>query len=136
MALTYRCCQRGSRLIIRTEVYFPCTKVLLSALSVGRVVRREKIDVVVLFVDMRHLYLFPTYLITKVILGRKLVWWGQGRDLANRDATIKNLAYATEHALCDAVILYAETSGSTYPQDITRKFYREQHTSSDLPGSS
>ena len=90
------------------EVYFPCTKVLLSALSVGRVVRREKIDVVVLFVDMRHLYLFPTYLITKVILGRKLVWWGQGRDLANRDATIKNLAYATEHALCDAVILYAE----------------------------
>jgi glycosyltransferase involved in cell wall biosynthesis len=39
---------------------------------------------------------------------KKMVWWGQGRDLADPDALLKNVAYTTEHALCDAIILYAE----------------------------
>jgi len=44
----------------------------------------------------------------KGVLRRKMVWWGQGRDLANPDARLKNIAYGTEHALCDSIILYAE----------------------------
>jgi glycosyltransferase involved in cell wall biosynthesis len=57
---------------------------------------------------MRHLYLFPVYLLVKGIFRRKMVWWGQGRDLAKPNAILKNIAYGTEHAACDSIILYAE----------------------------
>ena len=67
-----------------------------------------KFDVVINFVNLRHFYLFPVYVVVKGILRRKMVWWGQGRDLAHAHARVKNAAYATEHLLCDAILLYAE----------------------------
>jgi glycosyltransferase involved in cell wall biosynthesis len=91
------------------QVQFRLFEMPLSTLSVARLVYREQIDVVIMFVDMRHLYLFPTYAIAKGLLRRKMVWWGQGRDLlAVKKVRIKNLAYSTEHLLCDSIILYAE----------------------------
>jgi glycosyltransferase involved in cell wall biosynthesis len=89
-------------------VEFQFHEVPLSVLSIARLIHTQRTRIVILFVDLRHLYLFPTYLIAKLFLGQKMVWWGQGRDLADRDAKIKNLAYATEHAMCDSIILYAE----------------------------
>jgi glycosyltransferase involved in cell wall biosynthesis len=91
-----------------TAVQFDFAPMHLTAGNIARRVWRGKFDVVILFVDLRHLYLFPVYLVVKGILRRKLVWWGQGRDLAHPEARVKNAAYATEHALCDAIILYAE----------------------------
>jgi glycosyltransferase involved in cell wall biosynthesis len=91
-----------------TAVQFEYAQMRLSVGSIARLVWRGKFDVVIMFVDLRHLYLFPVYLVVKGILGRKMVWWGQGRDLAHPHARLKNAAYATEHALCDAIILYAE----------------------------
>ncbi|HEY7533514.1 MAG TPA: hypothetical protein VH681_12145, partial [Nitrospiraceae bacterium] len=89
-------------------VDFEFIELSLSLVNITRLIWRRQIDVMILFVDMRHLYLFPTYLIAKGIFGIKMVWWGQGRDLADQKAIIKNAAYTTEHALCDAIILYAE----------------------------
>jgi glycosyltransferase involved in cell wall biosynthesis len=80
----------------------------LSVLNIAKVIYQQKIDVIIMFVELRYLYLFPTYLIAKGFLGLKMVWWGQGRDLADPDARIKNLAYDIEHTLCDSIILYAE----------------------------
>jgi len=91
-----------------TAIEFDYAQLHLSIGSIARMVWRGKFDVVIMFVDLRHLYLFPVYLVVKGILRRKIVWWGQGRDLAHPDAPVKNAAYATEHALCDAIILYAE----------------------------
>jgi glycosyltransferase involved in cell wall biosynthesis len=91
-----------------TSVQFEFVPMHLSAGSIARLVRRSKFDVVIMFVDMRHLYLFPVYLAVKGILRRKMVWWGQGRDLAHPAAVLKNAAYGSEHALCDSIILYAE----------------------------
>lgn len=91
-----------------TRVEFPFFPMHLSVGSIARLVRRTNCDVVIMFVDLRYLYLFPVYLAVKGILRRKMVWWGQGRDLAHPDAILKNVAYAIEHALCDAIILYAE----------------------------
>lgn len=88
-------------------VEFEFQEVPLSVTSIFRLVRRHQIDVVLLFVDMRHPYLFPTYLVTKGLLGRKIIYWGQGLNLAN-PKSIKNTAYRTEHLLCDAIILYAD----------------------------
>ncbi len=91
-----------------TPVQFEFVPMHMSARTIARLVWRGKFDVVIMFVDLRHLYLFPVYLAVKGILRRKMVWWGQGRDLAKPNAILKNAAYATEHALCDAIILYAE----------------------------
>src|SRR5215472_1177500 len=63
-------------------IEFEYIEMPLSALNIGRLIYRKQIDVVIMFVDMRHPYLFLTYLITKALLGRKMVWWGQGKDLA------------------------------------------------------
>jgi glycosyltransferase involved in cell wall biosynthesis len=89
------------------EVTFNYEEMPISACSIARLVIRRQIDVVILFVDMGHAYLFPTYLITKGLLRRKIVYWGQGLDLAKPRA-LKNLAYVLEHILCDSLILYAE----------------------------
>src|SRR5579859_5330751 len=91
-----------------TPVEFQFVPMHLSATSIVRLVWIGKFDAVIMFVDLRHLYLFPVYLFVKGILRRKMVWWGQGRDLAQPNAILKNIAYATEHSLCDSIILYAE----------------------------
>lgn len=79
-----------------------------SIISIAKLLYRVRPHVVIMFVGMRHLYLFPTYILAKGLLRLKMVWWGQGRDLADRDALVKNVAYGAEHALCDAIILYAD----------------------------
>jgi glycosyltransferase involved in cell wall biosynthesis len=91
-----------------TPVEFEFVPMHLSPGSIARLVWRGRYDVVISFVGLRELYLFPVYLAVKGILRRRMVWWGQGRDLAHPDAILKNAAYTTEHALCDAIILYAE----------------------------
>jgi glycosyltransferase involved in cell wall biosynthesis len=88
-------------------VNFDYVEMPLSAKRIGHLIRDRRIDVIILFVDMRHKYLFPTYLIAKGLLGKKMIYWGQGLNLANPQS-IKNVAYKVEHALCDAIILYAE----------------------------
>jgi len=91
-----------------TPVQFEYVQMPLSAGNIARLVWRGSFDVLIMFVDLRHRYLFPVYLVVKGLLRRKIVWWGQGRDLAQISARLKNAAYATEHTLCDAIILYAE----------------------------
>lgn len=91
-----------------TEVQFPFFPTPPSAIHIGRVIHRGSFDAVIMFVNMRYRYLFPVYGITKGVLRRRMVWWGQGRDLADPHNRLKNAAYATEHALCDAIVLYAE----------------------------
>jgi glycosyltransferase involved in cell wall biosynthesis len=90
------------------SVEIPYIEMALNTLSIVKLVVRKKIDVIIEFLDLKHLYMFPTYLVCKGILGRKMIYWGQGRDLADLNASIKNLAYTAELAWCDAIILYAE----------------------------
>jgi glycosyltransferase involved in cell wall biosynthesis len=80
----------------------------LSSLSIARFARGHSIDVIILFVDMRHAYLFPTYFIARGLFGRKMIYWGQGCDLLDRRSRIKNFAFIAEQALCNSLILYAE----------------------------
>lgn len=105
----------------QTEVEFDFVPMCLSADAIARLVWRGKFDVLIMFVDLRHKYLFPVYAVVKGLLRRKMVWWGQGCDLAHPDAIVKNLAYATEHALCDAIILYAEH----LKKYVARRFHRK-----------
>ncbi len=108
--------QHGFDLIVASDriqpdnphaVEFQFEEIRLSVGSITRLIQGRKIDVILLFVDMRHSYLFPTYFIAKGLLRRKVIYWGQGLNLAN-PKSIRNLAYRIEHLLCDAIILYAE----------------------------
>lgn len=80
----------------------------LSFHSLVRFICKESIDVIIFWVNLKNLYLLPTCFMVKVILRRKIIYWGHGRDLLDKNARIKNMAYAIQQALCDAIILYAE----------------------------
>jgi len=107
----------------------------LSTFSIARFIRRQKIDIIIDFMELRNLYLFPTYLIAKGLLGLKMIYWGQGRDLLDADARLKNLAYAAEQAMCDAIILYAEHLKKYIPKRFHKKAFVANNTLYiDYPG--
>ncbi len=78
-----------------------------SVRSLARLIRENNIGVLIYWVNLKELYLFPLIVVAK-LLGKKTIYWGHGRDLADRQAVIKNMANAAEHALSDSIILYAE----------------------------
>jgi len=100
----------------------------LSVLSIARLVRRLQIKVIIDYMELKHWYLFPTYLVAKGMLGRKMIYWGQGLDLLDASAKIKNLAYAAEQSLCDAIILYAEHLKKYVPKRFHKKVFVANNT--------
>lgn len=109
-------------------IEFKYVKMHLSVLSIARFIHRQHIDVIIDFMGLKHLYLFPTYFIAKGILKRKMIYWGQGKDLLDADAKMKNLAYGVEQALCDAIILYAEHLKKYVPERFHKKVYIANNT--------
>ena len=68
--------------------------------------KKTRPDVVIFWV--RHIpSLYPLFLITK-LKKIKLIHWGHRRYLARPNHIIKNIAYAVEHCLDDAIIVYAD----------------------------
>ncbi len=110
------------------SVDFSFTATTLSVQSISRLILKKRIEIIIDFMELRHLYLFPTYLIAKGIMGRKIIYWGQGCDLAHRSARIKNMAYATEQAMSDAIILYAEHLKKYVPARFHSKVFIANNT--------
>ena len=79
----------------------------LSFLRIMKFMLKFRPDVVIFWVNLKCLYLFPILILTKV-MRKKAIYWGHGRDLLDDRARLKNLAYALQHTICDAIILYAE----------------------------
>ncbi len=109
-------------------IEFPFAPMHLSALNIARFIQRQQIDVIIDFMELKHRYLFPTYLIAKGILRRKMIYWGQGRDLLDPQNKIKNLAYASEQAMCSALILYAEHLKKYVPKYFHKKVFIANNT--------
>lgn len=87
-------------------VEFNYREISLSFISLTRLMLNLNPDVIIFWVNLKYLYLFPTLVLTKM-LRKKAIYWGHGRDLRDRQATLKNAAYTLEHWICDAIILYA-----------------------------
>jgi glycosyltransferase involved in cell wall biosynthesis len=104
-------------------VEFPYVPMRLSALSIARLVRRAKIDVIIDYMELKHRYLFPTYLVVKGVMGRKMVYWGQGGDLLDPEDKLKKIAYAVEQSMCGAIILYAEHLKKYVPRRFHEKTF-------------
>jgi len=91
-----------------SAIEFQYVQMHLSFSNLVKFITRQNIGVIIDYMALRHRYLFPTYLAVKGLRKRKIIYWGQGRDLLDPEAKIKNLAYWLEQALCDSIILYAE----------------------------
>ncbi len=88
-------------------VEFEFEEAPLGVRRIAELLRRRQVEVIILFVDMRHRYLFPAYFVAKVLHRCKMIYWGQGLNLADPKGP-RSLLYRAEHALCDAIVLYAE----------------------------
>lgn len=109
-------------------VDFEFTEIPLSTVGIIRLIRSLNIDIIIDFMELRHRYLFPTYIVAKTILQKKMIYWGQGCDLAATDAKIKNLAYALELSLCDAIVLYADHLKKYVPRRLHKKIFVANNT--------
>ena len=80
----------------------------LSFLSLARLIGKSNIDVIIFWVRLRHLYLFPTLFLAK-LLGKKTIYWGHGTDLSNQKGMwFKRFANNAEYRVFNALILYGE----------------------------
>ncbi|OPY79576.1 MAG: Glycosyl transferases group 1 [Syntrophus sp. PtaU1.Bin005] len=116
-------------------VRFEFTALPLSTSSIARFIRGHRTDIIIDYMELRHRYLFPTYLVAKILMGKKMIYWGQGLDLADPNAPIKNLAYFLEQGMCDAIILYAEHLKKYLPERFHKKTFVANNTlNNDYPG--
>jgi len=119
------------------NVDFEFTAMPLSTSRITQFIKKHRTEVIIGFMNLRHLYLFPTYLIAKVLMGKKLIYWGHGLDLADTAAPIKNFAYAVEQGICDAIILYAEHLKKYVPKCYHKKIFIANNTLyNEYPGLS
>ena len=109
-------------------VDFDFTEMRLSTMKIIRFISKNNIDIIIDYMELRHLYLFPTYFISKGIMRKKILYWGQGRDLLDSEARVKNLAYMTEQAMSDAIVLYAEHLKQYIPKGFHRKTFIANNT--------
>lgn len=109
-------------------IEFQYAEISPSSLNLLRFICRQRIDIIIFWVNLKHLYLIPTYFATKIVMRKKIIYWGHGRDLLDRDARIKNLAYAVQQALCDAIILYAEHLKKYVPDRFHKKVFIANNT--------
>ena len=110
------------------KVDFQFTEMPLSTVKIACFIYKQRIDVIIDYMALRHFYLFPTYFIAKGIMRKKIIYWGQGCDLADTKAIIKNLAYTTEQSLSDAIIIYAEHLKKYVPAFLHKKIFVANNT--------
>ena len=80
--------------------------VSLDLFSLLKVINETNPDVIIYWINLKNLYLFPLLLWLK-LSNRKIIYWGHGIDLlGKRFLRLKYLAYSIEHRISDAIILY------------------------------
>lgn len=90
------------------NIQFNHKEISLSFLRLTSLIRELDPDVIIYWLRLRHLYLFPTLLLIK-ILRKKAIYWGHGSDLHNKTSMrLKTVAKNIKYRLSDALILYGE----------------------------
>lgn len=93
----------------------------LSFQSISKYILKCNPDVIISWVRLRHLYLFPVLFLSK-LFRKKVIYWGHGSDLARqRFGGIRKLANNIEFWICDALILY----GGHLKKYVNKKFYHK-----------
>jgi len=80
----------------------------LSSFSLAKLIFSLKPDVIIFWVRLRHLYLFPILFLAR-LLGTKTIYWGHGTDLSNQKGMwFKRFLNNAEYKIFDALVLYGE----------------------------
>jgi L-malate glycosyltransferase len=80
----------------------------LNFFSVTGLIFKINPDIVIYWVRLRHLYLFPMLFLLK-LLGKKAIYWGHGSDLLKTTALgFRRFANKIEYQISDALILYSK----------------------------
>lgn len=88
------------------KVEFKSKETPLTFLSISKAILELDPEVIIYWVRLRHLYLFPMILFIK-LLGKKAIYWGHGIDLYSDEAIwLKKFANDIEYRISDALILY------------------------------
>jgi glycosyltransferase involved in cell wall biosynthesis len=119
--------KHGYKLIVISEgiqennpfpINFNIIKISLSAKNLIKIIRKFNPKITILFVNLKYRYLFPIILFLK-LMHKKVLYWGHGKDLGDKNSKIKYFFYNLEHHLVDAIILYAPQ----LKKFINKKFY-------------
>jgi glycosyltransferase involved in cell wall biosynthesis len=80
----------------------------LNIFSLRKVINDANPDVIIYWINLKNMYLFPLLLWLK-LTNRKIIYWGHGIDLlGNKLMWLKMIAYGFEHFISDAIILYGD----------------------------
>jgi len=80
----------------------------LNLFSLIKIINDINPDVIIYWINLKNIYLFPLLLWLKCS-NRKFIYWGHGIDLlGKRCIRLKYLAYSLEHWISDAIILYGD----------------------------
>lgn len=90
------------------KVEFKHKEISLTFTKLANVILELDPEVIIYWVRLRHLYLFPMLLFIK-LLGKKAIYWGHGTDLYGDESLwLKKYANNIEYRISDALILYGE----------------------------
>jgi glycosyltransferase involved in cell wall biosynthesis len=90
------------------KIEFKHKEISLTFPKIAKAILELDPEVVIYWVRLRHLYLFPMILYVK-LLGKKAIYWGHGIDLYSDEALwLKKFANDIEYGISDALILYGE----------------------------
>jgi glycosyltransferase involved in cell wall biosynthesis len=99
----------------------------LRTMPLARFIIKEDPDIIIYWIKLRHMYLFPVLFMVK-FLGKKSIYWGHGRDLYGRNALkLKKLGHHLEFMLSDALLLYGEHLKS----GVSRRFHGKTFTANN-----
>ena len=110
------------------SIKFKYTKIHLNAYSLLKIIYKKRIDIIIFWVNLKYLYLFPTAFISKFVFKKKIIYWGHGRDLLDLNAQFKNLCYAIQQRMSDSIIIYAEHLKRYIPTSLHRKLFVANNT--------
>lgn len=88
------------------SIEFNFHEINLTSGNIFSLVHKIRPQVIILFVNLKYLYLFPVIFYAK-LRNIKTICWVHGIDLQDKDNTLKNTIYRLEHYLVDAILLYA-----------------------------
>jgi glycosyltransferase involved in cell wall biosynthesis len=106
---------------------FPLVQMPLRLTYLIRLIKRERPDAVILFVNLKNGYLFPLMLYLK-FAGIKQAIWTHGIDLQRKNAKISLWLHRFEHFLSDAIILYADHLRKNIAGALQRKVFVANNT--------
>lgn len=98
-------------------IEFNFIKMRLTTIKLLCHLAKNKPDAIILFINLKNLYLFPVLFFAK-LNGIKIIYWGHAIDLEDKSNKLKNMLYDIEHSLADSILLYS---------DSLKKYIKKRH---------